>query len=231
MHNFQKARKIWKDNQAIEMAEENRRIQAYCDERDRKQVGDDVGRKKAQQAFDTVKNRMVDKLNKDQEEKLKAEQVLQNLYAIEHDEKEQTRILVDLERNLRARIDHRIGLEQQKKAQYLTKQLEDAENRLFYEEQMRLLAEKDKLHQLSDEKRRRKMNQHRKDTEVLLNKRKEERIAAAKGNQDANAGGMQEEQRRQTIIEEERHKILKEHAAALIGHLPRDILTEIGNLD
>jgi hypothetical protein len=35
----------------------------------------------------------------------------------------------------------------------------------------------------------------------------------------------------QQIIEEERHKILKEHAAALIGHLPHDILNEVRNLD
>jgi hypothetical protein len=66
MYAFRKARKIWKEAQAIEMQEENKRIMAYCDERDRKLANQEDQRKNLQEKFDCIKSQMVEKLTQEQ---------------------------------------------------------------------------------------------------------------------------------------------------------------------
>lgn len=54
--------------------------------------------------------------------------------------------------------------------------LEAQEDRIFQEKQLEMLAERDKLDQMSNEKRRRKMAEHRKATHELLEERKQQRV-------------------------------------------------------
>lgn len=54
--------------------------------------------------------------------------------------------------------------------------LEVQEDRIFQENSLKLLAERDKLDQMSNEKRRRKMAEHRKATQELLEERKQQRV-------------------------------------------------------
>lgn len=55
--------------------------------------------------------------------------------------------------------------------------LEAQEDRIFQEKQLEMLAERDKIDQMSNEKRRRKMAEHRKATHELLEERKQQRVA------------------------------------------------------
>lgn len=54
--------------------------------------------------------------------------------------------------------------------------LEAQEDRIFQEKQLEMLAERDKIDQMSNEKRRRKMAEHRKATHELLEERKQQRV-------------------------------------------------------
>jgi hypothetical protein len=101
---------------------------------------------------------------------------------------------------LRARIEVRLALEQQRRDQGFSKHREEEENRKFYEEQLKLLAEKDKLYQLSDEKRRKKMIQHRKDIEALIKVRQEKRATNVMGAVSSNEQELKEEQRRLVLM-------------------------------
>lgn len=55
------------------------------------------------------------------------------------------------------------------------KDLEAQEDRIFREKQLELWAERDKLEQMSDEKRRRKMAEYRNAIKDILEERKHER--------------------------------------------------------
>lgn len=56
------------------------------------------------------------------------------------------------------------------------KELEAQEDRIFREKQLKMLAERDRIDQMSDEKRRRKMTEHRKATHEMLEERKQKRV-------------------------------------------------------
>lgn len=131
-----------------------------------------------------------------------------------------------MEIELRRRIETRLMLDQQRQDNQVRFMHEQEEDRLFFLETMKVLAEKDKLDQLSTEKRRQKMMEHRRAIQELLEQRKNNRVEEVAGKLRDRKMDEKEEQRREELIEEERIKMLKEHAAALIGFLPRGILRE-----
>lgn len=131
-----------------------------------------------------------------------------------------------MEIELRRRIETRLMLDQQRQDNQVRFMHEQEEDRLFFLETMKVLAEKDKLDQLSNEKKRQKMMEHRRAIQELLEQRKNNRVEEVAGKLRDRKMDEKEEQRREELIEEERIKMLKEHAAALIGFLPRGILRE-----
>jgi hypothetical protein len=58
------------------------------------------------------------------------------------------------------------------------KEQEENDEKLFCEKQLQMLAERDKIEQLSNEKRRRKILEHRKDIQEMLEQRKLQKVEA-----------------------------------------------------
>lgn len=79
---------------------------------------------------------------------------------------------------MRQRIEARLILEQQLMDQKKRKEREENDEKLFCEKQLQMLAERDKIEQLSNEKRRRKILEHRKAIQEMLEQRKLERVEA-----------------------------------------------------
>lgn len=79
---------------------------------------------------------------------------------------------------MRQRIEARLILEQQLIDQKKRKEREENDEKLFCEKQLQMLAERDKIEQLSNEKRRRKFLEHRKAIQEMLEQRKLERVEA-----------------------------------------------------
>lgn len=80
-----------------------------------------------------------------------------------------------MEYRFRVRVETRLALEEQISQQSRKKNLAAQEERIFQEKQLELLAERDKLDQLSDEKRRKKMAEHRRSVHQIIEERKIER--------------------------------------------------------
>lgn len=98
------------------------------------------------------------------------------MYAFEQNEKVEERTRIDLERKFRVRVETRLALEQQLMDQYKRKLQVKEDDKVFLGKQMEMMAERDKIDQMSNERRRRKMAEHRKDIHELLEKRKEQRV-------------------------------------------------------
>lgn len=175
------------------------------------------------------------------------------MYEIEKDEREAERFRQELEEKIRNRIEARLALDMQCANNQLKKDYEAAEERAFMEDQIKIFAERDKLDQLSNEKRRRKQLEHKQAIRELMETRRIERAQKMVQMIKETEAGMAEDQRRyfnlniqkrnelytstkiffqfyrQRLVEEERIKLLKEHAKALIGFLPNGILKELQN--
>ncbi|XP_063697301.1 meiosis-specific nuclear structural protein 1-like [Culicoides brevitarsis] len=229
MDEFRKAKERFQEQQRIEMEEENQRIMKYCLEREAKLVEEAKIKEKQNQEREALNERMVSSLNQMIEEADKRERLLQELYEIEKDEQEVLRFRKELEEKIRIRIETRLALDMQRANNQLKKDSEAAEERAFMEDQMRHLAEKDRLDQLSNENRRRKQMEHRQAVRDLIEKRRAERVQKMTEMVKEQEMHEMEKEHRQKLVEEERIKLLKEHAKALLGFLPNGILKELQN--
>lgn len=81
----------------------------------------------------------------------------------------------ELEETFRIRLETRLLLDQQKTAMQL-KRLQEKENEQeFHRKQMQLLAEKDKIEQLTNERKRIKILEHRKSVQELIKEKQLQR--------------------------------------------------------
>lgn len=131
-----------------------------------------------------------------------------------------------MENEFRRRIELRFSLEKQRLDQLERLKTEEREEQKFRDQQMKYLAERDKLEQMSNEKRRRKMLEHKKAIQEYLEQRRIQRAQEIADLQKSYKIDEENEEQRQMLIEEERIKMLKEHAKHLIGFLPPGILKE-----
>lgn len=106
---------------------------------------------------------------------MERESLLQELWAFEQNEKVEEKIREQLEYRFRVRVETRLALEEQLMEQNRRKELEAHEDKIFLAKQLEQLAERDKIDQLSDEKRRRKMAEHRKAIKEMMEERKLQR--------------------------------------------------------
>lgn len=104
--------------------------------------------------------------------------MLQELWAFEQNEKEEVGIRSQIEYRLKLAVESRLALEKQLVEQRMKKERSEMDEKAFYENQLLLLAERDKLEQLSNERRRRKIAEHRKAIQEMLAERKLQRAAA-----------------------------------------------------
>lgn len=104
--------------------------------------------------------------------------MLQELWAFEQNEKIEENLRAHMEYRLRLAVESRLALEQQLDEQRQRKEQEEMDEKVFYENQLQLLAEQDKLEQLSNERRRRKIAEHRRAVQEMLSDRKQQRVEA-----------------------------------------------------
>lgn len=226
MEYFKEAKEIWQERQKLAMTEENERIRRYLETREAEQ--EELNKRKLESARskERLNEKMVTELQEEFDQARKREELLHDLYAAELDERQEDRIQRDLEQQLRKRIEARLGLERQLVDIECRRQRDADEERKFKEDQLKLWAERDRIDQMTNEKRRLKLVEHRRAIQELLVDRQRQRADEVKEMMQLQNMFEQEEKRRQEIIEEERIKLLKEHAAALLGFLPPGVLRE-----
>ncbi|XP_039445712.1 meiosis-specific nuclear structural protein 1-like [Culex pipiens pallens] len=226
MEYFREAKEIWQERQRLAVAEENERIRRYLEARDAEQEVQHRRKLESAKSRERLNEKMVAELQAEFDEARKRENLLQDLYAAELDERQEQRLQRDLEQQLRKRIEARLGIERQLVEIECRRKQQEDEDRRFKEEQLKLWAERDRLDQLSNEKRRLKLMEHRRAIQELLEERRQRRADEVKELMQMQSMFEQEEKRREEIIEEERIKLLKEHVTALLGFLPPGVLRE-----
>lgn len=204
--------------------EENQRIHLYLQSKEAKEKQEEELRRVQLQQKSELADKLTRHLDAIECEARKREELLVELNIKEMAQREEKRLRMKFEDQLRRRVQVRMELEKQREFQWMRQQQEKEEDRMFKEEQLRLMAEKDRLELLSNEMKRRKQVEHRKSVEELLELRRMQRIQDMTRDKEAHNAELLEAKRIREMIEEERIKILQEHAQELIGFLPAGIL-------
>lgn len=204
--------------------EENHLICCYLHEKDAKERQQEEERRAQLEQKTALADRLTQHLDQLETEARKREELMVELNMKESAEREEQRLRKRLEEQLRKRVQVRLELEKQREFIWTRQQQEKEEERMFKEEQLRLMAEADRLELLSNEMRRRKQVEHRKAVEQLMQQRRQQRIQEIDSEKERHNEELREAKRIREMIEEERIKILQEHAQELIGFLPAGIL-------
>uniref|UniRef100_A0A182P6Y5 Meiosis-specific nuclear structural protein 1 n=1 Tax=Anopheles epiroticus TaxID=199890 RepID=A0A182P6Y5_9DIPT len=226
MEYFQEAKQTWKARQLLLDEEENERIRKYVGEKDRLAEMEQTQKKESNQKRIELNEAMIATLEKEISEQRNREEMLQELYIAERNEKEEIQRQQQLEDQIRKRIAIRLDLERQLSENSCQRELQAEEERRFQEVQIKAWAERDRIDMMSNEKRRRKMMEYRRTVQELLEDRRKRRMMEVKSLVEEEEKQKQAENRKQEILEEERIKLLKEHAAALLGFFPPGVLRE-----
>lgn len=102
--------------------------------------------------------------------------------------------------------------------------MEKEEDEFYRQQLLAQMAERDRIEQLSDEKRRQKMLDHRRELNSLIEKRVQELEKLQLEEETIQAQIQRQEEFRRRIVEEERTRLLQEHAEQLLGFLPKVML-------
>ncbi len=88
------------------------------------------------------------------------------------------------------------------------------------------MAEEDKLEQMSAQKRRMKALEHKREIERLVALKQQQKQEEKQEEARFWDAMRREEQEMKRVVEEERVRLLQQHAAKLVGHLPAGTLTD-----
>ncbi|XP_058063748.1 meiosis-specific nuclear structural protein 1-like [Anopheles bellator] len=226
MEYFQESKETWKARQKLLNDEENELIRKYCKEKDELYAEVQKRKEEMNAKREHLNMRMVAEMESAEAEKLKRENLLQELYMAEQDDRVKLKLQRELEDSLRKRIDLRVALEQQKSKNTCQRELEAEMDKRFQEDQIKAWAERDRIEQMSNERRRRKMIEYRREVLDLLEDRRQRRVSEVNHILQLEDEQRQEDELLQKILEEERIKLLREHMTALLGFLPPGVLRE-----
>lgn len=223
MEQYREDRERYRMKQRKLNEEENERISKFIAVKDLKEREEAAKRVAQMQQKAALADKLTKQLDEIETETRKREDLMVELNMKELAERETKRLRKDLEEKLRKRVQNRLELEKQREFIWIRQQQEKEEDRMFKEEQLRIMAEDDRLELLSNEMKRRKQMEHRKAVEELLEARRKQRIRAVTEAKTRHDEEIREAKRIRELIEEERIKILQEHAKEL-GFLPIGLL-------
>lgn len=178
MEECQRNRELQKQREKDQNVDETKQHLAYQQERDELNARMVAERKRLQMEKESLSEKIGQELAKTNNEKKKRESLLLSLLVEERKAKEDERYRQMLEKRVKERQQLRTELEKYRNEIKIRKERQLLEEeRQMREEHMRYLADRDKLDQLSDEKRRRKIVEHNKTLREMIEIRRRQKVA------------------------------------------------------
>ncbi|XP_049628797.1 meiosis-specific nuclear structural protein 1 [Suncus etruscus] len=220
---FKKQQNLWRKKKREEMEDENRRIIEFAHmqqqrEEDRMSKAQENEEKRQQ-----LQNMLAQKLEEKMRQREDLEHIRQELYLEEQAADNKRKLKEEAEKKLRKQKELKQDFIEQMALKELVLQAAKEEEEIFRKAMLAKFAEDDRIELMNAQKQRMKQLEHRRAVEKLIEERRNQFLA----DKQHEIEEWQLQQRRQgcinEIIEEERRKLLKEHAAKLIGYLPKGV--------
>jgi hypothetical protein len=223
IENYLVQRQIWKQQDRQRMDDENAQIARYAAQKSEQER--QARQKKAE--ADAGKDAILKKLTDEANEKFRREEEMLALRNELSWQEESERQIQRAKAEFEARVKAKIEMMQANEFQTALKEQKAEQQRLeeeaFREKMLAKFAEDDRIEQMNAQKRRMRAMEHKREVERLMAERKQmfesERLREIEEREEEE----RREQYRLAIIEQERQRLLKEHAAKLIGHLPKGV--------
>ncbi|XP_068084125.1 meiosis-specific nuclear structural protein 1 [Anabrus simplex] len=226
MDEFNRAREEFKQKEKREIEEENRRLLEFMEQQNMKQQDTLKGIREKEEMKAAVINKLAQQIYEEDLRKQEREEILQELKEAEERDRIEREGREEMEKRLRQRIELR-SMARQQTEERLEKLRQEAEQERQYREQMlQQFAENERLEQMTAAKQRQKKLEYRLAVDRMMAEQRKRRTEEMQRLLQEQELWLKSEADRRKMIEEERLRMLKEHAAALLGFLPKGVLRQ-----
>ncbi|XP_061396120.1 meiosis-specific nuclear structural protein 1-like [Musca vetustissima] len=225
MEECMRLREVQRQLEKEQNVDDNERLMAYQRERDELKEKTEAENKRIIAEKMALSERIGKELANINKEREKRDDLLLSLLVEERKAKEDIKYRQMLEKQIEERTKLRMELENYRREIAIQKQRKFAvEERQMREESLRQMAERDKLDQLSDEKRRRKIMEHNRALKEMIEQRRQQRAEEIAHRIGEFETMLRKEKERDQCIEEERIRMLQSIPTELLRYLPPGVL-------
>ncbi|XP_046386712.1 meiosis-specific nuclear structural protein 1-like [Ischnura elegans] len=224
MDEFRRSQMIWKEKERLAIEEENRRIIEFLKEKEDAERQKQAAAKSREEARAAMTKALMDVIQEVEEKRQRREAAHQALLEEEVRAKAEGEVQLRMQEAMVRRQEEREAREWQRQRQ-MERLAKEAEQEVEEKcKMLELMAESERLEQLSVERRRRKEAEHRRAVQAVMEERRQLRERQMEALREEQRRMEDEQETRCRAIEQERLKMLQEHAKKLIGFLPKGVL-------
>ena len=184
-----------------------------------------LAKEKSQNARDEALEAMTKGMAREAAEKEEMENLRNELFAREAEEKQIAQDRERMERAVRQRLEVALANEYQRQLKAIAREDQKKEEDAFRAAMMEKFAEDDRIDQLNAQKRRQRQMEHRREIEALLEQRRAAFEEARQAEVREQMDSAKVAEIRNAIIEDERKRMLAAAAQHLgLEHLPKGVL-------
>lgn len=228
---FKKQREAWKQQEVAIMEAENRKIQAYAAEQQRRDNVLKANKKAKEEQVEKLHQKLFDQIEEEAKYREEMEKVREELYLEEQEQAARHKERSEFERRVRQRLELQIEHQEQVKFKAMREEAERVEEEKIKQQMMDKFADDDRIEQMNAQKRRMKQLEHKRQVEQLLEDRRHRLNMEKQRELNERIESDKLENYKKQIIEEERAKLLREHAVKLLGYLPKGVIRDSKDLD
>uniref|UniRef100_A0A8C6QBN2 Meiosis-specific nuclear structural protein 1 n=1 Tax=Nannospalax galili TaxID=1026970 RepID=A0A8C6QBN2_NANGA len=228
---FERQQALWRQKKQEEMEEENRKIAEFANLQQQREEERMARVQKIEEKRLQLQNMLTQRLEEMLRQRDDLEQVRQELYQEEQAEIMERKLKEEAEQKLRKKKEMKQDFEDQMALKEIILQAAREEEESFRKAMLAKLAEDDRLELMNAQKQRMKQLEHKRAVEKLIEERHNQFLADKQ--RELEEWQLQQKQQGciNTIIEEERLRLLKEHAAKLLGYLPKGVFKKEDDID
>ncbi|XP_078734615.1 meiosis-specific nuclear structural protein 1-like isoform X1 [Lampetra fluviatilis] len=228
---FREKREEWKKMEQDKMEEENRKLMEFAHLQERRREDHMAQIREREALKDVLHQQLAERIVTEKQEREELEQIREELLLEEQEEAARQKEIAELEKKIRQRLEWQHTYQEALALKQLHLQAQHEEEEHFRQQMLVKFAEDDRIEQMNVQKKRMKQLEHRRAVQNLIEERRKLSQAEQERELKAQKEADQVEMMRRAIIEEERQKLLKEHAAKLLGFLPKGVFKDDKDLE
>ncbi|XP_062242685.1 meiosis-specific nuclear structural protein 1 [Platichthys flesus] len=223
---FHRQQAEWRRIEQERMEAENRRIMEFMNQQQHMEEDKMAKIREMEDAKENLHKILCKRMEEEMQKREEMEQIREELCLEEQEEANRQREIEEMEKKIRERLTMQQACQEQVAFREMKKKADKEEEEAFSKAMMAKYAEDDRIEQMNAQKRRMKQLEHKRAVVKMIEDKRRQHLADVELEAKERAMEQEREAQRRQIVEEERKKLLKRHAAQLLGYFPKGLLRE-----
>ncbi|KAI9164384.1 mannosyl-oligosaccharide alpha-1,2-mannosidase [Blastocladiella emersonii ATCC 22665] len=221
----------WLAQERSKIEAENARIAEYVAQQDARAAERQEQKRAVDEARSRVYATLAQNIGRKESERQEIEDLRVELAEAEQREREQENDRREMQRRIQQRLDLIDAYKRQIAEKRIRREQEREEEEVFCQRMLAKLAADVRFEQFTREKKRLMQLEHKRAVDAMVEDRRRQLEAERQMDEDERRKEQELEAFKQRVIEHERQRLLRDHAAKLLGYLPKGVFKDEKDLD